>query len=153
MAVTTDITGEWTRRSQTMIAQAVGRGTGLLADRVEHYTTIAREVGDILRERGEPQAADLAATLAERTQSVARYLRNTDGSRILSDVQEFARGRGWLLTGVGLISGLALARAVRSAADAAQPASQSSSSRGEEYFSQDTGSYPSSEYAQRYSQR
>ena len=116
-----------------MINQALDRGTGLLADRVEHYTTIAREVGDILRERGEPQAADLAAVVAERTQGMARYLRNSDGTQLLSDLQSAVRGRGWLLTGVGFVSGLALARAVRTAADG--------------------GSHATAQYTERYSRQ
>jgi hypothetical protein len=109
--------GDLARRSRTMIDQAVGRGTDLLADRVEHYTNLTREIGDILRDRGEPQAAELATTLAERATGMARYLRNSDGSQIIGDLQEFARGRTWLLSGVGFLGGLAIARAVRTAAD------------------------------------
>lgn len=109
--------GEILRRSQTMVSQAVDRGSGMLADRVEHYTNVAREIGDILRERGEPQAADMVSSLAERGIGVARYLRNSDGTKIWSDAQDLARGRTWLLTGVGFLGGLALARAVRTAAD------------------------------------
>jgi hypothetical protein len=116
------------------INQAVDRGTGLLADRVEHYTNVAREVGDVLRERGEPQAADLATTIADKTLGMARYLRNNDRTQIMSDLQAVARGRTWLLTGVGFVSGLAIARAVRTAAD---------------YRNHD---YPLSSYADRYSQ-
>ncbi len=143
----TSVTSEWTRRSQSMINQAVNRGTGMLADRVEHYATIAREVGDILRERGEPQAADAASMIAERTQGAARYLRNTDGTEIWSDVQDFARGRMWLVIGVGLISGLALARAVRTAADYG-----GSSDEYREQYSQREGRYRNSPYSEQYSQ-
>jgi hypothetical protein len=114
MAIGLERTGDLLQRSQTMIGQAVGRGTTILADRVEHYTNLAREIGDMLRERGEPAAADLVQTLSERGNDVARYLRTSDGSRLLSDAQQAARGREWLLTGVGFVSGLAIARAVRS---------------------------------------
>lgn len=117
MAVGMEQTGELLRRSQTMVNQAVDRGTSLLADRVEHYTNVAHDVGDVLRERGEPQAADLVQTLAERAVEVARYLRNHDGTELWSDVQELARGKTWLLAGAGFLGGLAAARAVRTAAD------------------------------------
>ena len=115
MAVTID-TGEIVRRSQGMINQAVDRGTGMLADRVEHYTNVARDIGDILRERGEPQAADMVQIVAERGISVARYLRNNDTMTMWNDAQELARGRTWLLAGAGFLGGLALARTVRTAA-------------------------------------
>ncbi|HET7815378.1 MAG TPA: hypothetical protein VFL13_13510 [Candidatus Baltobacteraceae bacterium] len=135
------------QRSKTMLNQAVGRGTGLLADRIEHYTNIAREVGDILRDRGEPQAADVAVLVSERVQGVARYLRNSDGTQLVSDLQDALRGRTWLLTGVGFVSGLAIARAVRTSVD------YSTSQRTyTEDYSQQTGQYRNSPYAEQYSQ-
>ena len=45
----------------------------------------------------------------------ASYLRAHDGTSLWSDAQEFARGRAWLLAGIGLVGGMAAARAVRSA--------------------------------------
>lgn len=133
--------GDLRRRSQELIGQAVGRGTGMVADRVEHYTNVMREVGDILRERGEPQAADFTTTIAERVTGMARYLRNTDGSEILSDLGDLARGRTWLLTGLGFVGGLAMARAVRTSADFAN---QSGDGYRDEY------AQPYSQYAQSY---
>jgi hypothetical protein len=114
MAIGLGQTGEnLLQRSQSLIGQAVDRGTGLLADRIEHYTNVARDVSDILRQRGEPGAADLVQSLSQRATGIAGYLRTNDGARMWSDAQDFARGRTWLLTGVGLISGLAIARAMR----------------------------------------
>lgn len=115
MAVSFD-TGEIVRRSQGVINQAVDRGTGVLADRVEHYTNVAREIGEILRERGEPQAADVVESISERGIGVARYLRNNDPASMWNDAQDLARGRTWLLAGVGFLGGLALARTVRTGA-------------------------------------
>jgi hypothetical protein len=115
MAVSFD-RGEIVRRSQGMINQAVDRGTGMLADRVEHYTNVAREIGGILRERGEPQAADLVETVSQRGIEVARYLRNNDPASMWNDAQDLARGRTWILAGAGFLGGLALARTVRTAA-------------------------------------
>jgi hypothetical protein len=109
--------GDLLQRSQTMIGQAVDRGTGLLADRVEHYTNLGREISEMLRQRGEPAAADAVQTLSGRANEIARYLRTNDGAQMWSDAQDFARSRTWLLTGMGFVGGLAIARAVRTAAD------------------------------------
>lgn len=117
MALGSEQTGDFMRRGQTMVNQAVDRGTTLLADRVEHYTNVGREVSTVLRDKGEPQAAEFVDSLSQRAQDVARYLRNNDGTAMWTDAQELARGKTWLLAGVGFIGGLALARTIRTAAD------------------------------------
>jgi hypothetical protein len=129
------------RRSQSMMSQAVDRGTGMLADRVEHYTNVAREIGDILRERGEPQAADMMQVLAERGTSAARYLRNNDGTKMWNDAQELARGRTWVLTGAGFIGGLAIARAIRTAADGGWERTEAYRDSYAQPYTQRTGRY------------
>ncbi len=114
MAVRMD-PGELWQRSQGMINQAVARGAEMLADRVEHFSTVASDVGEVLRERGEPQVADFVDMLSVGVSDAASYLRARDGTSLWSDAQEFARGRAWLLAGIGLVGGMAAARAVRSA--------------------------------------
>jgi len=133
MAVRMDPKDLW-QRSQGVINQAVGRGTDLLADRIEHYSTVAGDVGDVLREKGEPQAADVVDMLAGGVQDAANYLRARDGAALWNDAQELARGRTWLLAGLGFVGGMAAARALRSAnemrrwqpPDYAQPYAQQS---------------------------
>lgn len=114
MAVRMDPTELW-QRSQGVINQAVGRGAEMLADRVEHYSTVASDIGEVLREKGEPQVADFVDMLAGGVSDAAGYLRSRDGTELWSDAQDFARGRTWLLAGIGLVGGMAAARAVRSA--------------------------------------
>jgi|GEM_PF-2111390 len=151
-------TGEIVRRSQGMINQAVDRGSGVLADRVEHYTNVAREISNMLRERGEPQAGDFMESLAERGIGVARYLRNNDSATIWNDAQDILRGRTWLLAGAGFLGGLALARTVRTANTDEPPSSwedmpeyrdayaQPSSTNTMNAPAQTTAGYSSSEY-------
>lgn len=115
MAVSLEQTGDIMRRSQGLINQAVDRGTNLLAERVEHYTEVANDVADVLRERGEPAAAGAVETLAGRIKGVADYLRSADGARLWSDGQNYARERTWVLAGAGFVTGIAAARAVRTA--------------------------------------
>lgn len=100
-------------RTGGMVNQAIDRGTDVLADRVEHYALVAREMCDVLRQRGEPQAAEMLETGVNRMTDVTSYLRQSDGTRLMSDVQEFARGRTWLVAGVGFMGGILAARAIR----------------------------------------
>jgi len=104
--------------AQDMISQAVGQGTGLLAQRITQYSAIAGEIGNTLRDRGEPQAAELATTIASRGQDVAEYFRERDGRALWSDFERFMEGRGWLMAGAGVIGGLLVARAIRTTVSA-----------------------------------
>ena len=103
------------RRSQALIAQGVSRGCERVAERIEHYTGLAREIAGMLRERGEPQTATLLESAAGRADDVSRYLRTTEPAGLWNDAQTFARDRTWVLAGAGFVSGIALARTVRTA--------------------------------------
>lgn len=105
----------WQSTSNT-INRAVDSGTTLAADRVEHYESIVRETIDTLRQRDEPQAAEALERVAAFGSSVATYLRNADGKRLLRDAEEFTRGRTPVLTAVGAVTGFAVARALRAGA-------------------------------------
>jgi len=91
----------------------VGQGTSLLAQRVEQYARIADEIIVTLRDNGETQAADFAELLSGRAHATANYMRTRDGRRIWSDAQDAMSGRGWVMAGAGLLTGLLAARAIR----------------------------------------
>jgi len=99
-----------------MINQAVNRGTDLLADRIQHYVGVTRDVCDLLRQRGETQPAQLLESTLTRVDSFTTYLRNADGEQLFGDMRDMTRDRAWLLAGAGFISGLLAARAVRAGA-------------------------------------
>ena len=88
-----------------MINQAVDRGTDLLADRIEHYVGLTRDVCDVLRQRGETQPAQLLESTLTRVDSITSYLRNADGTQLYGDMRDMTRDRAWLLAGAGFITG------------------------------------------------
>jgi hypothetical protein len=96
-----------------MINQAVDRGTDLLADRIQHYVGVTRDVCDLLRQRGETQPAQLLESTLMRVDSFTTYLRNADGAQLYGDMRDMTRDRAWLLAGAGFVTGLLAARAVR----------------------------------------
>jgi len=100
-------------RTGGIVNQAIDRGTDVLADRVEHYAGVAREMCDVLRQRGEPQAAQMLQSGVDRLTDMTGYLRESDGTRLMADVQDFARGRTWLVAGLGFMGGILAARAIR----------------------------------------
>jgi ElaB/YqjD/DUF883 family membrane-anchored ribosome-binding protein len=117
-----DTTGE--RRTQGagapagIINRAVGYGTNLLANRIDHYVTVARDVSEVLRERDEPQAAGMVETVATRGLELTAQLRAIDARSLWQSAQSMVRERPWLMAGIGVASGLGLARAIRSAGSA-----------------------------------
>ncbi len=96
---------------------AIGYGATLLADRVDRYVAVARDVSGVLRERGEPQAAAALERAARSAARAGAYLRDADGREVWRDLQRAVEGRGWLLAGVGVAGGLGLARAIRSSSE------------------------------------
>jgi ElaB/YqjD/DUF883 family membrane-anchored ribosome-binding protein len=69
-----------------------------------------RQTAQRLRtEQREPQAKVLEQ-IAERTERFGRYLTETNGDRMLRDVERIARGRPWLVAGGGTVLGFLVAR-------------------------------------------
>jgi len=110
------------RQTGGMINQAVDRGADMLADRIEHYADVTREMCDVLRRRGENQPAEFLEITLGRVDSVTSYLRDADGTRMYDDVRELTRDRTWLLAGAGFVTGLLAARAIRAGASGTQSA-------------------------------
>ena len=69
-----------------------------------------RQTAQRLRtEQRDPQAKVLEQ-IAERTERFGRYLTETDGDRMLRDVERIARSRPWLVAGAGTVLGFLAAR-------------------------------------------
>src|SRR5215213_8696450 len=108
-------------QAQEKAQQAAGQAKGALRTQVDQRSTQAgervsgfvsdvRSVGDQLREQGKDQPAKLADQAAERAERVADYLQQSDGEKILNDVEDLARRQPWLVIGGGLALGLAASR-------------------------------------------
>jgi hypothetical protein len=95
----------------------VGRAAKLAGGQVKYYSTVAREVAGQLRDRDEPQAAELAETVAARSSAVADYLTTNDGRKLVGDAQNATRGYEWLMAGAGVVGGFLLMRTIRTSAD------------------------------------
>jgi hypothetical protein len=110
-----------TDQAKDKAQQAAGQAKGALRSQVDQRSTDAgqkvggfasdvRTVGDTLREQGKDQPAKLADQAAERAESLSRYLTNSDGDRILRDVEDFGRRQPWAVIGGGVVLGLLASR-------------------------------------------
>ena len=101
--------------------QAAGQAKNTLRSQVDQRSTDAgervgtlasdvRSVGDQLRQQGKEQPAKLADQAAERAERVSQYLTQSDGDRILEDIENVARKNPWIAIGGGLAVGLVASR-------------------------------------------
>lgn len=82
-------------------------------------------VGDQMRERGDDTFAQVADRVAGWTEDAARYLREADANRMLSDVETYARRQPWAVAAGGVLLGFAASRVVRAGTDARRQSSDS----------------------------
>jgi ElaB/YqjD/DUF883 family membrane-anchored ribosome-binding protein len=69
-----------------------------------------RQTAERLRGDGQESQARLIDMLAQRGDQLGSYLTQTDGDRLLRDVERFARRQPWLVAGAGALLGFVGAR-------------------------------------------
>jgi ElaB/YqjD/DUF883 family membrane-anchored ribosome-binding protein len=69
-----------------------------------------RQTAQQLRANQGGQQAEVLEQVADRVQRFGRYLTETDGNRLLRDVEQIARNRPWLVAGGGTVLGFLAAR-------------------------------------------
>jgi hypothetical protein len=104
--------------------QAAGQARVKFREQVDERTTQAgervgtaagdvRSVADELRRQGKETPAKYAEQAAERADRLGGYLRDSDGERILRDVEEFARSKPWAVAAGGLALGFMASRLLK----------------------------------------
>ena len=69
-----------------------------------------RQTAQRMRTEQQGPQANVLEQIAERTERFGRYLTETDGDRLLRDVERIARQRPWLVAGGGTVLGFLAAR-------------------------------------------
>jgi ElaB/YqjD/DUF883 family membrane-anchored ribosome-binding protein len=103
------------------------KGSAQLRDQLDTRTTEvggqAKSVAEALRRSGESLqeenrgAARVVTGAADRVERLGGYLEQRRGGEIMHDVENFARGRPWLIAGVGVLVGVAAARIVKASSE------------------------------------
>ncbi|HLM08521.1 MAG TPA: hypothetical protein VK307_02340 [Thermoleophilaceae bacterium] len=115
-----DLAGQAQEKAQDAREQARGR----LRDQVDQRSTQAgsqvtstaddvRSVAVELRNQGKDAPARYAEQAADRVQRAGEWLRDSDGDRILRDVESFARRNTWAVAAAGLALGFAASRMLK----------------------------------------
>jgi ElaB/YqjD/DUF883 family membrane-anchored ribosome-binding protein len=111
-------------KAQDQMGRAADRAQGRLREQVDARSTQAGErvhsvagdahsVAEELRKQGKDAPARYAEQAADRAERVGDWLRDSDGDRILADVEDFARRNPMALVAGGLAVGFMAARLLK----------------------------------------
>jgi hypothetical protein len=111
-------------QAQDKAREAAGQARGRMSQEVDRRSTQAgeqvtsnagdaRSVADELRKQGKDTPARYVEQAADRAERLGGYLQESDGDRILRDVEDFARRNPWAVAAGGLVLGFAASRMLK----------------------------------------
>ena len=118
------------------ISQEVDRRSTRAGEQVSSNASDARSVADELRKQGKDGPARYVEQAADRAERLGGYLQESDGDRILRDVEDFARRNPWAVAAGGLLVGFAASRMLKASSGDRYRSSLSTQGNGA------TGVYP-----------
>jgi ElaB/YqjD/DUF883 family membrane-anchored ribosome-binding protein len=118
------------------VSQEVDRRSTQAGEQVSSNASDARSVADELRKQGKDGPARYVEQAADRAERLGGYLQESDGDRILRDVEDFARRNPWAVAAAGLLVGFAASRMLKASSGDRYRSSLSTQSNGT------TGVYP-----------
>ena len=122
-------------QAQDKAREAAGQARGRVSEQVDQRSTQigeqvksnagdVRSVADELRKQGKDTPAKYVEQAANRAERVGGYLENSDGDRILRDVEDFGRRNPWAIAAGGLLLGFAASRMLKASSSQRYQASQ-----------------------------
>ena len=124
MAQTQEKAREVAGQAQEKARDAAGQARGRVSEEVDRRSTQvgeqvtsnagdARSVAEELRKQGKEKPARYVEQAADRAERLGGYLQESDGDRILRDVEGFARRNPWAVAAGGLVLGFAASRMLK----------------------------------------
>ena len=93
--------------------QEVDRRSTQAGEQVTSNAGDARTMAEELRKQGKDTPARYVEQAADRAERLGGYLQESDGDRILRDVEGFARRNPWAVAAGGLVLGFAASRMLK----------------------------------------
>jgi uncharacterized protein YjbJ (UPF0337 family) len=100
-------------RARVQLRDQVDQRSTEAGERVRSAAGDARSVAEQLRKQGSETPARYAEQAADQVERVGDWLRDSDGDRILGDVEDFARRNPWGVAVAGLALGFVAARMLK----------------------------------------
>lgn len=115
-------------QAQEKAREAGEQVRGRVRDQVDQRSTQAGDqirdgAGDVrsfaqqLREQGKDKPAEYAEQAADRVERVGDYLHESDGDRILRDVEDFGRRNPWAIVAGGIALGFVASRMLKASSN------------------------------------
>lgn len=101
---------ETAAQAQDMVREQVDQRSTQAGEKVAGTAGDLRSVGEELRNQGKDTPAKFADRGAEQIEKVGSYLSESDGDKLLSDVEDFGRRQPLAVLAGGLVVGMAAAR-------------------------------------------
>jgi hypothetical protein len=115
-----EVAGQAQDKAREAAGQARGRATQEVdrrstqaGEQVSSSASDARSVADELRKQGKDTPARYVEQAADRAERLGGYLQESDGDRILRDVEDFARRNPWAVAAGGMVLGFAASRMLK----------------------------------------
>lgn len=136
---------------QAKAGSAFGQVRGRLREQIDQRSTNAGEqvhstandvrgVAEELRRQGKETPARLAEQVADRVDSLGSYLRNSDGERMLGDVERYARKQPWAVAAGAVALGFVASRFLKASSGRRYESSSTATAR--DFRSADGGGTP-----------
>jgi hypothetical protein len=102
-----------TGKAREQIRTQVDQRSTQAGEQVSKQAEDVRAVGEELRNKGKDGPARIADQVAERTERMGTWLKESDGDRILSDVEDFGRRNPWAIAAGGVAIGFMASRLLK----------------------------------------
>jgi hypothetical protein len=100
-------------QAKSRVTQEVDRRSTEVGEQTTSVADAMRQASRQLREQGKDSAAGPMDQVADRVESAGRWLRDSDGDRILRDAEDFGRRNPLAVVAGGLAVGFALSRLLK----------------------------------------
>lgn len=104
------------KNTRGAVINQIDRRTTQLGNVVDEHANNLRDMSDSLRGQGQDATARLVDMAADRLNRVSTYLTQTDGDRIVHDIERVARTQPMITAAAGFVVGMTAARLLKAGA-------------------------------------
>jgi uncharacterized protein YjbJ (UPF0337 family) len=105
--------GQAADQARSKVREQVDQRSTQVGEQISSNAGDVRSVADELRKQGKDGPARAVEQAADRAERVGSWLTESDGDRILRDVEDFGRKNPWAIAAGGLVLGFAASRVLK----------------------------------------